>query len=255
MAFFIFTIMSVYVHDKVVPFKGSEAAKKQQVEEMFNNIAFRYDFLNRFLSAGIDISWRRKAISMLIPQKPDNILDIATGTGDMAIMAYKMLKPQKVTGIDISEGMLSIGKSKIKKLGLSENIELIKGDSETISFDDNTFDAATVAFGVRNFEDLEKGLGEIHRVLKEGAMLVVLEFSRPCKGWVKPFYKFYMSIILPLFGGLFSKDKKAYSYLNESVSKFPEGDQFLKVLTKIGFKQVLNKKLSLGICSIYCGTK
>src|SRR4051812_2183968 len=171
--------MSKFAHDTIVPFKNSGLSKKQQVANMFDKIAFRYDFLNRFLSAGIDVSWRKKAIKQLQPLQPKYILDVATGTGDVAILTQKMLHPTKITGIDISEGMLNIGRKKIEKLGLQNQVELLQGDSETIGFPDNSFDAIIVAFGVRNFQNLEKGLAEMLRVLKPGGKLVVLEFSRP----------------------------------------------------------------------------
>jgi demethylmenaquinone methyltransferase / 2-methoxy-6-polyprenyl-1,4-benzoquinol methylase len=247
--------VSSYTHDKVVPFKDSEQSKKSQVEEMFDKIAFRYDFLNRFLSGRTDMKWRKKAISKLKPLSPQKILDVATGTGDVAILTYQMLHPEKITGIDISEGMLEIGKQKVSKLGLDRNIELIKGDSEAIKFSDNSFDAATVAFGVRNFENLEKGLMEINRVLKKGGMLVVLECTRPENKLIKPFYSFYMNVITPFFGRLLSKNKDAYQYLNESVSKFPEGKAFMEILKKVGYNNVSSKKLTLGVCTIYCAIK
>ena len=169
----------MYPHDTVVPFKDSSESKKKQVEKMFDKIAFRYDFLNRFLSAGIDIGWRKKAIKLLLPVKPERILDVATGTGDFALTSYEILKPAKITGIDISEGMLELGRKKIAKAGLDSHIELLNGDSEAILFEDNSFDAVTVAFGVRNFENLEQGLSEIKRVLKPGGRLIVLECTKP----------------------------------------------------------------------------
>jgi demethylmenaquinone methyltransferase / 2-methoxy-6-polyprenyl-1,4-benzoquinol methylase len=244
-----------YVHDKVVPFKDSEESKKRQVEEMFDRIAFKYDFLNRFLSLGIDTGWRKKAIKKLRPFAPKRVLDVATGTGDVAILTYNILHPEKIIGIDISEGMMEIGREKIKKLGLEQKIEMVRGDSETINFPDNSFDAATVAFGVRNFENLEKGLSEVNRVLKKGGMFVVVECSKPDNIFVKPFYRFYMNVVTPFFGKLFSKNKEAYQYLNQSVSKFPEGKAFMGILRKCGFENVTCKKLTLGVCSIYCAVK
>ena len=222
---------------------------------MFDKIAFRYDFLNHFLSAGIDVSWRRKTINELRSLQPQNLLDVATGTGDMAIMAQKMLKPQKIIGIDISEGMLEIGNEKIKKLGLNGVIELVKGDSETIIFETNSFDGVTVAFGVRNFEHLEQGLTEILRVLKPGGRLVVLECSKPKLPLIKQFYKFYLNTVAPGIGRMISKEKNAYQYLNDSVQKFPEGKNFVDILNKLGYKNASCKTLSLGIASIYCGEK
>ena len=247
--------MANFDHDTVVPYLDSDASKKVQVAKMFDNIAHRYDFLNRFLSAGIDISWRKKALNELKGRKIDHLLDVATGTGDVAIMAAKRLKPGHITGIDISEGMLSFGREKLEKLGLSKTIDLLKGDSETISFENDTFDAVTVAFGVRNFQHLEKGLSEIFRVLKPGGKLVVLEFSSPSQPVFKGIYNLYMKTIAPGAGRLFSKDRKAYQYLDESIRKFPQGEAFLQVMKDQGFSQTTSKTLSLGICSIYCGVK
>jgi len=247
--------MSDYAHDTVVPYKDSELGKKQQVAGMFNDIAFRYDFLNRFLSAGIDIRWRKKAIKQLAKIKPVTMLDVATGTADVAIMASGILKPQKITGIDISDGMLEIGRQKVQKAGLQNTIELLNGDCETINFGNDSFDAVTVAFGVRNFENLEKGLSEILRVLKPGGKLVVLEFSKPRSAAVKAMYKLYMKFITPNVGRIFSKNRNAYQYLDESINKFPEGKNFTAILDNLGYKNTYNKTLSLGICSIYCGEK
>ena len=247
--------MNTYSHDTVVPFKESSESKKKQVENMFDKIAFRYDFLNRFLSAGIDVRWRKKAITHLKNLQPENILDVATGTGDFAITSYKLLKPGKITGIDISDGMLELGRKKIKKLGLEGRIQLLNGDSEAILFDDNSFDAVTVAFGVRNFENLEKGLSEIYRVLKPGGKLVVLEFSRPRLPVVKNLYRFYMKFVTTNIGKLISKNNDAYKYLNDSVQQFPERDSFTHILNKLNYRDSFYKTLSLGICTIYCGEK
>ena len=247
--------MSQYAHDTVVPYKDSELGKKQQVAGMFNDIAYRYDFLNRFLSAGIDIRWRKKAIMQLQKLQPKIILDVATGTADVAIMASSILKPQKITGIDISNGMLDVGRKKIQKIGLQNTIELLNGDCETINFKNESFDAVTVAFGVRNFENLEKGLSEILRVLKPGGKLVVLEFSKPKSAVVKSIYNLYMKFITPNVGKIFSKNRNAYQYLDESINKFPEGKNFTAILDNLGYRNTYNKPLSLGICSIYCGEK
>lgn len=247
--------MSDYAHDKVVPYKDSGLGKKQQVAGMFDDIAFRYDFLNRFLSAGIDVKWRKKAIRQLEKIQPKTILDVATGTADVAIMASAILKPERITGIDISDGMLEIGRQKIRKLGLQNTIELLNGDSETINFKDDSFEAVTVAFGVRNFENLEKGLSEIKRVLKPGGKLVVLEFSKPKMPVVKSMYQLYMKVICPGVGKLLSKNRSAYQYLDESIKKFPEGKNFTAILDNLGYKNTYSKPLSLGICSIYCGEK
>jgi len=247
--------MTKFAHDTIVPDKESGLNKKEQVAEMFNSIAFRYDFLNRFLSVGIDVTWRKKAINQLKELQPKKVLDVATGTGDVALMTYKMLHPEKIIGIDISEGMLGFGRQKIEKLGLSNSIELVKGDSENINFDDNSFDAITVAFGVRNFENLERGLKEMLRVLRPGGKLVVLEFSKPKQPLFKSIYNLYMNQIAPSFGKLFSKNKNAYQYLNDSVQAFAEGETFVTIMKEAGFKQTYLKPLTMGICTIYCGSK
>jgi demethylmenaquinone methyltransferase/2-methoxy-6-polyprenyl-1,4-benzoquinol methylase len=247
--------MTTFTHDKVVPNQSSTLDKKEQVADMFNDISGRYDFLNRFLSAGIDISWRKKALEELSEIAPKHLLDVATGTADVAIMAAKQLQPDKITGIDISEGMLEVGRQKIKDEKLEDTISLLKGDSEAINFKDETFDAVTVAFGVRNFMHLEKGLSEILRVLKPGGKLVVLEFSKPATPVVKSIYSFYMKIVTPGVGKLFSQNRDAYKYLDESIRQFPEGKHFSSILDQLGFHQTYSKTLSLGICSIYCGTK
>ena len=247
--------MSKFAHDIVVPDKSSDLSKKEQVAEMFDKIAFRYDFLNRFLSAGIDIGWRKKALALLKDVKPKYILDVATGTADLAIMAAEILNPAKITAIDISEGMLKIGREKVLKAKLDKVIELQYGDSETINAADNSFDAVTVAFGVRNFQNLEKGLAEFLRVLKPGGKLVVLEFSQPTQPVVKAFYNTYMKVITPTIGKIISKNNCAYQYLDESIKKFPEGQNFTHILQQLGYLNIQSKKLSLGICSIYSGTK
>lgn len=247
--------MTQFAHDTIVPSKGSDLSKKEQVANMFDNIAHRYDFLNRFLSAGVDIWWRKKAIRQLKKLNPKNILDVATGTADVAIMTTALLHPDKITGIDISDGMLEIGRNKIKKQGLEKMIELLNGDSETIKFADNTFDAVTVAFGVRNFEHLETGLSEIKRVLKPGGKLVVLEFSQPQTVGVTQLYNVYMKLVARNVGKLFSKNRNAYKYLDESIKKFPEGKNFTLILDNLGYTNTYCKPLSLGICSIYCGEK
>lgn len=246
--------MTKFSHDTVVPYANSRESKKDQVAGMFDHIALRYDFLNRFLSCGVDVWWRKRMLAKLKPLNPRYILDVATGTGDVAIMATRTLNPEKITGIDISGGMLEIGRKKIAKLLLNNKIELLKGDSEAINSGDASFDAVTVAFGVRNFENLEKGLSEILRVLRPGGMLVVLEFSRP-GGGARWFYNLYMENIAPFFGKMFSKNKEAYQYLYSSVKAFPEGNTFLHVLQQVGFQETSLNRLSLGICTIYCGRK
>lgn len=247
--------MAKFAHDEIVPFSDSEKTKKEQVAKMFDQIAFRYDLMNRFLSGGIDKSWRRKALRELLALKPKKVLDVATGTADVAIMTYKYLQPDEIIGIDISEGMLQIGREKVAKLLLNKHIRLEKGDSEAINFPDNTFDAVTVAFGVRNFQNLEKGLSEMLRVLRPGGKLVVLEFSKPKKLWFKGLYSLYMRVVAPKAGQWLSKNKDAYQYLNNSVKAFPEGETFLHILQQTGFSETTLKRLSLGICTIYCGIK
>ncbi len=229
--------------------------KKGQVSTMFNRIAPYYDFLNRFLSLGIDTIWRKKAIDLLQSEQPKLILDVAPGTADVALETVNRLQPDKVIGIDISTEMLEIGKKKIKKRGLDTVIELQEGDSENLPFADNTFDAITVAFGVRNFENLEKGLTEMRRVLKDNGKLVVLEFSKPSVFPIKQMFNLYFKYILPTIGRLTSKDPRAYSYLYESVQAFPDGDDFVNILSKTGYKSNQCKPLTLGICSIYSGQK
>lgn len=238
----------------VLPYKAENTGKKEQVARMFDNISHKYDFLNHFLSLGIDKAWRKKAISFLKPLHPKFILDVATGTGDFALQALS-INPEKVTGIDISAGMLEVGRVKIQKLGLNDKIALLNGDSENIPFDENKFDAVTVAFGVRNFEDLEKGLQEIYRVLKPGGMVVILEFSKPRRFPVRQVYNFYFKIVLPRIGRAVSSDKAAYTYLPASVEAFPDGRDFIKILSDIGFKETACKSLTLGISSIYTGRK
>ncbi len=238
----------------VLPYKEQDASKKEQVAQMFNNISHKYDFLNHLLSGGIDILWRKKAIKLLKASKPQSILDIATGTGDFAIEALA-LKPEKIVGVDISEGMLNVGKEKIKKLGVDHLIDLQLGDSERLPFEDNTFDAVIVSFGVRNFENLEKGLTDMCRVLKPGGTCIVLEFSKPKSFPFKQIYNFYFKYILPVVGNMISKDTAAYTYLPESVQAFPDGDNFLTVYHKAGFTQTQCKPLTFGISSIYIGKK
>lgn len=221
---------------------------------MFDSISKRYDFLNHFLSLGIDKIWRKKAVACLKGDQPDLILDVATGTADLAIECLK-LNPNKIVGVDLSEGMLGIGRKKLKAEGLDTKIELRKGDSEKLLFDDNYFDACTVGFGVRNFENLNQGLSEIYRVLKPKGKLVVLEFSKPRKFPVKHLYNLYFNTILPLWGRYISKNNSAYTYLPESVKHFPDGQDFLNELEKVGFSSTSMKALSFGICSIYVGTK
>ena len=224
---------------------------------MFDQIAHRYDFLNRFLSAGIDVGWRRKAIAQLKSLKPASILDVATGTADVALMTYAQLepKPTRIVGIDISEGMLALGREKIAARGVGQVIELRTGDSEAINFGNDTFDAVTVAFGVRNFANLEQGLSEMLRVLRPGGKAVILEFSKPKTPGVAPLYNLYTRIIAPQAGKMIARNREAYQYLNDSIAAFPEGDDFVAIMKKVGYGQCTKKTLSLGICTIYCGVK
>ncbi|MCO6357819.1 bifunctional demethylmenaquinone methyltransferase/2-methoxy-6-polyprenyl-1,4-benzoquinol methylase UbiE [Roseivirga pacifica] len=238
----------------VVPYKEQQGSKKEQVAEMFNNISHKYDFLNHFLSLGIDILWRKKAIRLLKADKPKQILDIATGTGDFAIEALA-LNPDRVVGVDISAGMLEVGKQKMKKKGYDNIIDMQLGDSEKLLFEDNTFDAVIVAFGVRNFENLKKGLADMHRVLKPGGKTVIIEFSKPKRFPMKQLYNFYFKSILPIIGRVVSKDQAAYTYLPESVGAFPDGQKFLDILGEVGYKETQCKPLTFGISSIYIGQK
>jgi demethylmenaquinone methyltransferase/2-methoxy-6-polyprenyl-1,4-benzoquinol methylase len=242
-------------HDHITPFKDPEKSKKEQVADMFNKIASRYDVMNRVLSARTDIGWRKKAINKLKKDRPQHILDVATGTADMALMAYKMLKPAQVTGIDISERMLELGRKKIDKEQLGDKIHLHTGDSETINFAENTFDAVMVAFGVRNFENLENGLAEMWRVLKPGGRLIVLEFSKPRRKAVKSLYNLYMGIVAPQVARWFKQNKEAYQYLTESANAFPDRHLFTDILKKVGYTETECTPLSLGICCIYAGRK
>jgi demethylmenaquinone methyltransferase/2-methoxy-6-polyprenyl-1,4-benzoquinol methylase len=239
----------------VTPYTNSNATKKQQVATMFDNISKTYDFLNHFLSLGIDIIWRKMAIKELLVDKPQHLLDIATGTGDFAFEAIKILKPKKVMGVDISEGMLAIAAEKIQKRDLGHIFEIQKGDSEKLLFEDNTFDAVTVAYGVRNFENLEKGLSDMLRVLKPNGKVVILEFSKPKSFPVKQLYNFYFTAITPTIGKIFSKDSSAYTYLPESVKAFPDGDAFIALMQKVGYRNTKCRVLTFGVCSIYVGIK
>jgi demethylmenaquinone methyltransferase/2-methoxy-6-polyprenyl-1,4-benzoquinol methylase len=239
----------------IVPYHAGQGTKKEQVADMFNNISKTYDFLNHFLSLGIDIIWRKKAINELKELQPKLILDVATGTGDFAFEALSILKPDKIIGVDISQGMLNIAQQKINKRNASDHFEVKLGDSEKLPFEANLFDAVTVAYGVRNFENLEKGLADIQRVLKPGGKAVVLEFSKPKVFPVKQLYKLYFNYITPAIGKLFSKDARAYTYLPESVAAFPDGKSFTALMDKTGFKNTKCRPLAFGICSIYTGIK
>lgn len=238
----------------VTPYKDSKESKKQQVTSMFDTIAGNYDHLNRVISFGIDVSWRKKVVKIISKSSPENALDIATGTGDLAISLVET-GASKITGLDISKGMLEIGRNKVADLGLDKTIDMVVGDSENLPFENDVFDAITVAFGVRNFENLELGLSEILRVLKPGGQFVVLETSVPEKFPFKQGYYFYTKTILPLIGKLFSKDKVAYKYLSDSAAKFPHGKAFNNILEKTGFIAVENKPQTFGVASIYIASK
>lgn len=238
-------------HDHIKPFGETGSSKKEQVADMFNNIAGRYDLMNRLLSARIDLRWRKKAIRSLRPHQPRHILDVATGTADMALLTWKLLQPDFITGIDISEGMLDLGRKKIEKEGLADKIRLFTGDAETINFPDHSFDAVMVAFGVRNFENLQQGLREMRRVLKPGGQLVVLEFSKPRTRIFKGLYRLYMSVVAPQVARWLRQNKAAYQYLNESASAFPDRQLFIDQLNEAGYTGCRYQSLTLGICCIY----
>ena len=239
---------------EVKPYGKEDQSKKAEVTEMFNNISGKYDFLNHFLSMGIDKIWRKKSIRFLKDIKPQRVLDIATGTADFALAALA-LKPKEIVGLDISEGMLKVGQKKIEKKGVTDIIRLIIGDSENLPFEENYFDELTVGFGVRNFEDLEQGLSEMLRVVRPEGKLIILEFSKPKKFPVKQAFGFYSKRIIPFLGKNISKDEKAYAYLPESVAAFPEGKDFIDILTKVGYKNVEAQTVSGGIATIYTGRK
>lgn len=239
---------------QVKPYNTDQKSKKEEVAEMFNNISDNYDFLNRVLSMRVDVGWRNKTVKKVKEINPSTILDIATGTADLAI-ALTETNAMQIIGVDISEGMLKVGREKVKKKNLDKLIELKLGDSESLPFADGSFDAVTVAFGVRNFEHPILGLQEIHRVLKKGGKLFVLEFSQPEKAPVKQIYNFYFKNILPRWGKIVSRDNRAYQYLHDSVQVFPYGKAFLDLMNKAGFKNATDKKLSFGIASLYIGEK
>lgn len=238
---------------KVTPYQTDES-KKEQVAQMFDNIAFRYDFLNSLLSLGIHKGWRKKCVRLLAPDRPKVILDVATGTADFAMECVK-LNPEKIIGVDISEGMMKFGREKIKQKQLDKLITLEYGDAETLAFADNYFDAIVVGFGVRNFGHLEKGLQNLYRILKPGGKLVILEFSNPRNKLIKWLYNFYFNKVTPFIGRLFSKDIRAYTYLPESVKAFPDNENFVAIMDAIQFKNTSYKSLSFGIAAIYVGRK
>jgi demethylmenaquinone methyltransferase/2-methoxy-6-polyprenyl-1,4-benzoquinol methylase len=237
----------------VTPYNTKDS-KKEQVAQMFDNIAFRYDLLNSILSLGIHKGWRKKCMKLLRDHKPQLILDVATGTGDFAIQCAK-LHPKKIIGVDISEGMMKFGREKIKKAGLEQLINLEYGDAETLAFADDTFDAIVVGFGVRNFENLEKGLINLKRILKPGGKLVILEFSNPRNGFIRWAYNYYFNKVTPFIGRLFSKDIRAYTYLPESVKAFPDNERFTDILSKLGYREISYKSLCFGVSAIYQASK
>lgn len=243
-----------YPQEKVMPY-GKEGKKSEQVEQMFDHIAPTYDQLNHTLSLGIDRSWRRKAIHMLRPYRPQQMLDIATGTGDFAILACRELGPQSLIGADISEGMMEVGREKVRQAGLSDRISFAREDCTALTFADCTFDAVTVAFGIRNFEKLDLGLSEMCRVLRPGGHLVILELSTPDRFPMKQLFFLYSKVVMPLIGKLVSKDNSAYTYLPESIRAFPQGEVMQQALRQAGFSQVHFRRLTFGICTLYFATK
>lgn len=248
-------LLAKFMEKKITPYKDSQEGKKRQVEQMFDTISEEYDGLNRVISLGSDVAWRKKVIKLVAAKNVESVLDIATGTGDLAIQFAENTTAKRIVGLDLSEGMLSVARKKVVEKSFAKKIEFVQGDSEALPFEDNSFDAITVSFGIRNFENLEKGLSEIHRVLKKGGIFVILETSVPTKFPFKQGYHFYTKNILPLVGRMFSKDKVAYKYLSESASAFPFGEALNNILRQIGFKDVQDKPQTLGVATIYTSTK
>lgn len=244
----------MYDQELIKPY-DQDRHKSEQVEEMFDHIAHSYDQLNLTLSIGIDRLWRRKAIKRLQAYHPKHILDVATGTGDFAILASRLLKPQEIIGIDISEGMMAVGREKVKQAGLNTVIRFKREDCTALSFKADSFDAITVAFGVRNFDGLDKGLEEMHRVMKQGGRLVILELSSPTRFPMKQLYRFYSKTAMPLIGKLISKDDSAYTYLPQSIEACPQGEQMAEIINRAGFNEVEYEPLTFGICTLYTATK
>ncbi|MCB0457331.1 MAG: bifunctional demethylmenaquinone methyltransferase/2-methoxy-6-polyprenyl-1,4-benzoquinol methylase UbiE [Flavobacteriaceae bacterium] len=240
---------------KITPYKKSSLAKKEQVEQMFDTISEEYDGINKMISLGSDVTWRKKVVKLVQQRNPQSILDIATGTGDLALQFAEKTNAARIVGLDLSDGMLSVAKKKAAKKLLDSKVEFIKGDSEALPFDDHSFDAISVSFGIRNFDNLEKGLAEIHRVLAPGGLFIVLETSVPTKFPWKQGYHLYCNGILPIIGKVFSKDRVAYKYLKESAASFPYGKKLNNILRKIGFIEVENKPQTLGVATIYLATK
>lgn len=244
----------MYNQEKIKPYNSTDE-KGKVVEEMFDNIASTYDTLNHRLSWNIDKSWRKKAIRRLAPFSPKTILDIATGTGDFAIMSAKMLLPKTLIGADISDKMMEIGRQKVKEEGLDSIISFQKEDCLNLTFPSNTFDAVTAAFGIRNFQDLEKGLGEMYRVLKKGGHLCIIELTTPVSFPMKQLFKIYSKVVLPFYGRLISKDSSAYDYLNKTIAAFPQGETMMKILQSAGFTKTSFTRLTFGICTMYIAEK
>ncbi|MBP5569960.1 MAG: bifunctional demethylmenaquinone methyltransferase/2-methoxy-6-polyprenyl-1,4-benzoquinol methylase UbiE [Prevotella sp.] len=244
----------MYEQEKITPY-GDESQKAAQVEQMFDDIAPTYDTLNHRLSWNIDKGWRRKAIKALAPHQPQTLLDIATGTGDFALLAAQMLKPRKVIGADISEGMIEIGRQKVKEAHLEDIITFEKQDCLDLSYPDESFDAVTAAFGIRNFQSLDKGLSEMCRVLKKGGMLSIVELTSPVSFPMKQLFWLYSHTFLPIYGRLISKDDRAYNYLTKTIEAFPQGEQMMQILKKAGFAETRFKRLTFGICTLYLATK
>lgn len=243
-----------YDQESIKPY-NKEGKKTEQVEQMFNNIAPAYDKLNHILSFNIDKIWRNKAIKWLKQFNPRTIMDVATGTGDFALLAYRKIKPEQLTGIDISEGMMNVGRVKVKKAGLENHIKFKKEDCLNLTYPDNQFDAITVAFGIRNFENLEQGLSEMLRVLKPGGHLVILELTTPIKTPMKQLFQFYSQRVMPTIGKLVSSDKNAYTYLPSTINAFPQGEVMQDIIKKVGYSQVHFKRLTFGACTLYTATK
>lgn len=243
-----------YKAEHVLPY-DAKSSKTSQIKRMFDSIAHSYDLLNRVLSFGIDKIWRRKALKRVAQFSPKKLLDVATGTGDFAILAAKKINPDQIIGIDLSQGMLDVGREKVKKGHLDQLITFEQQDCLNLSFEDHTFDAITVAFGVRNFEELEKGYAEMYRVLKPGGVLLVLELSTPERAPMKQLYKFYSATVIPFLGKIFSKDRSAYDYLNKSVQVVPQGEEMAQIFCNVGFKDVRYERYTFGICTCYYATK
>lgn len=244
----------MYKQEEIKPY-GQETEKGEQVERMFDNIAPTYDKLNHRLSWNIDKGWRRKAIAQLAPHSPQSVLDIATGTGDFAIMLAEQLRPQTVIGVDISTGMMEIGRQKVRSRGLDTTVSFKREDCMSLSFDDGTFDAVTAAFGIRNFQNLDLGLREMHRVLKKGGHLSIVELTTPVSFPMKQLFAIYSHTILPVYGRLISKDTGAYSYLTATIEAFPQGERMVEILKNAGFREAAFRRLTFGICTMYSATK